>query len=219
MKRAFGSFVSATPYGELLFSEVSDSYAMKVGADMERGEYEKEVAKVILEQKCDHFIDVGAAFGYFTLLASTKGVRVTAFEAHPLRFGYLHWNTNHCSGVRIIPAFVGYPEDDVYMTSNPSGLIGKKVGSRIQTNFSFPRVKLSSHVNPKEITLIKVDVEGFEKEVIETLDKSWCLIPNIKWIIEIHTNLVNTDDILKPFAGRRVDSILQRGSTHTVFVD
>lgn len=203
-----------SPFGDVLFSEVSDSYTEHTAREMESGRYEKEVGAIIQAEKYDYFLDVGAAFGYFSLMAAKNCGYVIAFEPHPIRFGYLWWNTRTVREILPVNSFVGFPQE-TWVTNNPNGLMGRKVGTRVGSAYEGSFEILQDYALSYK-TLIKVDVEGFELDVVESASEKQR--EEDRWLIEVHTNLVDEQEVTNHFAGRNIETILERDTTKTIFV-
>lgn len=119
-------------------------------------------------QRGDTYVDVGANVGNLVVPAARKvgeeGL-VYAFEPHPRTCSYLHENIrlNRLSNVVVFGAAVGnrngytrisdYRSDDQNTVVSTGGILVPEV--RIDTLVQAP------------VTLMKVDVEGFEKFVLE----------------------------------------------------
>ena len=207
-----------TPFGNVLFSDVSDTYTQKTARDIEALNYEREVGDIVLAGDYDRFVDVGAAFGYFSLMAASTKPRekVIAFEPHPLRYAYLWWNTKNNPTITIRNDLVGHRSVDVWTTNNINGLLGREVGSRVPDGHEHTYELLGDWI-PSEIkTLIKIDVEGYEVGVIESSDPEHRYEHN--WLIEIHTNLVSEEEVLSHFSGRTIEILLERDNTKNVYI-
>lgn len=213
--------------GELVFSEVSDAYAEKTAKAFESFEYESFVIDKLRSLDYDIFIDIGAAFGYFSLIAASLGKEVLAVEPHPIRFGYLWWNTNKVENIEILPYFVGTVNNrELFTTNDIGGLYGMKVGTRVPSKFTPQTILLSdlyykvgfTDIVTDESLLIKIDVEGFEEYILLYDDyiKDMLENSNVKWIIEIHPNLADIDKILELFKNHTQELIWDReGGTKT----
>ena len=141
-------------------------------------------------KKGDTVIDVGANIGYFTLffskLVGEKG-KVIAFEPDPINFDILKKNIelNKITNVELVKKGVSNKNEFMRLYKSPvSGghsLIKNEWGKEytdIQT------VTLDEYFKEQKIDVIKIDVEGFELEVIEGGKKIFKNNKNIKIISE-----------------------------------
>lgn len=214
--------------GPMVLSEVSDSYAEKTCVLSEKFEYEPETISVLRSIEFDAFIDIGAAFGYFSLIAHSMGKEIVAIEPHPIRFGYLWWNFNGKDNATVLPYLVndGSTYSISYASADIGGLIGKPVGTRVKNTYKCPTVTLSELCwgisAPHKKVLVKIDVEGFELDVlnggIDTKIGDIPLFehPNFNWIIEVHCPMVKEEQVLSYFPNKKnVSKILDRGEGKT----
>lgn len=133
-----------------------------------------------------HFVDVGAHFGYFTLLAShligPSGL-VLSLEASPTVFSILQKNTNQKDQIIAIPKAAGARNGEItffeyplqfseYNTTEASIYEGEAWHQDVQaTQHQIEVCTLASILNKHQCTpnLIKIDVEGAEVKVFQGL--------------------------------------------------
>lgn len=114
----------------------------------------------------DVVFDVGSQYGDFALLCSIyfKSARVICFEPYSENFNILekNINLNSCTNISINGCAVGKKEgiSRIYL----SGDMGTKNGSGKFEDVKV--VKLDSFIQEK-VTLLKIDAEGFELDVLE----------------------------------------------------
>ncbi|GAX82272.1 hypothetical protein CEUSTIGMA_g9701.t1 [Chlamydomonas eustigma] len=127
-------------------------------------------------------LDVGANFGYFTLMAAMYGCRVIAWEPVPLFRAYLHHgialnNLTHLVTLRNAAISdnssrvnVGIPKDGTYWglaSVNNLNLMANEVKSIVSADVeNLDKIVLDS-VEPL-VLLLKVDVEGYEPQVLNS---------------------------------------------------
>ena len=188
-----------TPFGDMVFYTTHEK-AHKFRNHFEQNTWEPDVAHIIANHPAFLFVDVGAGFGYYSLMAGDNSWRrVVAVEPHPIRYGMMVWNlrnlldyTTHNTAVGTSayfdlhePVHMGYPEGRHYLTP----LTGYLPLSRLIDSYSK--------------ALVKIDVEGAEVAVIKSLGNLDNYHGRVEFIIEYHTNWkhVNTcaDDIKRLF--------------------
>lgn len=117
----------------------------------------------------DSYVDVGANIGHLTIeaaLAVGDTGTITAFEAHPRTAEYLRENVelNNLTRVRVAQLAVG--DDFRWVTfSDINSDDENKVLPRGIMGITVPMVRLDAFFADENITLLKVDVEGWEKFV------------------------------------------------------
>lgn len=124
----------------------------------------------------DVVIDVGANIGYLTLLASTivgDSGRVYAFEPNPRSYKYLCGNLllNRTLNVTTFNFALGEEAKDAYLTSQE-----RKDDHNFITNKQngiCVRMKRLDEIgiNNKSFALLKIDVEGYEKFVLQGAER------------------------------------------------
>ena len=157
------------------------------------GSYEKYTLKAWSElaKKMNGFaLDIGAHTGCYSLaaLASNKNLNVLSFEPHYINFArlILNLNANKFNTNNIFMCCVGDENKFVpfstfsrvgYLTSG--GSVGHRSGATVN---SIPQVALDSFLNDEviqNINLIKIDVEGYEANVLKGMKKILGLKPTI----------------------------------------
>jgi FkbM family methyltransferase len=118
----------------------------------------------------DTFFDVGANVGSYTILASgVCGCRTLSFEPVPATFEILKKNIdlNHLQqNIKAIPAGVGYERELLHFTANQDTTNHVIPGTETMTDtISVLIVSLDEYYSESPL-LIKIDVEGFETEVL-----------------------------------------------------
>ena len=151
-------------------------------------QYESETSPIFcsLIESADTFIDIGANWGYYTLLAAAKNpkIRVISFEPHPIWFAQIKKNiaVNNFNNIQVIDNAVSNKcgEVTLYIDNlHPEcHSLEKEVFNNDNMNLNTSEVIVSSTtldkfikdnlVNEKlSIDLIKIDVEFFEGYVLE----------------------------------------------------
>jgi len=131
----------------------------------------------------DVVIDVGANIGFFTLISSILGGKygkVYAIEAHPKTYKYLQGNIalNGIENVRTFNVALGNRNGVVRFSDGKSDDTNLVVTS--DSGITVPIRRLDEiEIENGSISLLKIDVEGYEKFVIEggehVLQKVQCI--------------------------------------------
>ena len=136
-------------------------------------------------QKDDLFIDVGANIGSFTVLASAHNqAKSISFEPVPATFNYLQRNIkiNKIENVRLLNVAVGSAKSKVYFTDNEdttNHVAEKNEHGALEVDVVVLDEIVKDFSTP---ALLKIDVEGYETEVIHGATKTLSN-PNLKAII------------------------------------
>jgi FkbM family methyltransferase len=165
----------------------------------------------------DTFVDVGAYFGYYSLLASKlvgKSGRVVAIEASPQNFTLLRQNLE-CNGVqnvRALNAAASDHEESIQLYSDMHRYTGctttmKEWADRYKLRpvCKVHALPLSVLLKPDEIQaarLIKIDVEGGEWQVVSGMAE---ILPACRHDIEI---TVEVTPLCLDAHGRTFDDLL-----------
>ena len=124
--------------------------------------------------KIQNIIDVGANFGYHTLLFSREVTeKVYAFEPQIQNFQLLKNNVNHnnINNIELFNFACGDTICDIKMSLIPNNTENVNMGdftpNLLKTNnFSETKSILLDEMNLPQIDLIKIDVQGWEKKVL-----------------------------------------------------
>ncbi len=139
------------------------------------------------------FIDVGAHHGFFTILAASKGMQVTAFEPDPINFRVLKRNIklNRLDNVKAFNFGIGDKEEELTFFGFSTGVsIEPSWGGNVSKRKFVVQVKklddiLNSEGNFDRSTVMKIDVEGFEENVVSGAEEFIRNSRNLLLIIEI----------------------------------
>lgn len=166
--------------------------------------WEPKNVDLIVNGNYDTFVDVGAAWGYFTRIAANHCRHVIAFEAQPIRFGFLLWNTKDFSNVECYYNFIcDRRSRDPTMSGDFVRMVesGDKMFYRIEPTFlDYVFLDYLNSISPPRM-LIKVDVEGNELNV---LDGASNLIncEKVHWTIDIHT-MVDEEEVFRKMKNKK----------------
>jgi FkbM family methyltransferase len=173
-----------TPYG---FTLAGDSrMASKDFEPLEVGTF------LELLEAHDSVLDIGANIGFYSCLSATRGKHVIAFEpaARNLHFLYRNLWENHLRNIEVFPVGLGRRPglERVYGFGGISSFVAGWAQSESTRSSVVPVATLDSIV-AKRLTgkklLIKMDVEGFELEVLAGALETLELSPRPTWIVEI----------------------------------
>lgn len=175
--------------------------------------HEVPIVNILEKEDYDVFIDVGAGFGYFTRIAGIHAKQlVMAFEPHPIRYGILTWNVRDLENTITYNDIVGTFHNKHFISPHPTGMVGAKGVKRVVPFFKRPYALDEVFIYEPVKVIVKVDVEGNELDVIRSGDYLKTF-KNIMWIVELHRDLVNREELLKEFEGYEQEKILDRKST------
>ena len=153
--------------------ESDDDYLDHVGDN-----FEPEIVELLqlLSKGSKTILDIGANIGMTALLFSRLGEKVYAFEPNPGTFNFLKNNLEKNNILNVTPLNFGLGNDDknlslTFSTTNRAGaFVSNKISANSDHEVETIQIKrLSdtiSDLNISNIDFIKIDVEGFEMEVL-----------------------------------------------------
>lgn len=165
-----------------------DSVKLKIGC----GIYEAQEVKLFknLLKSGYTFVDVGAHIGYYTDIAANiiEDGRIFAFEPSPENFELLKQNTKSFNGnVKIFNCGVGFKNEKRKLFLNPDNSgdhrayeTEKKERDFIESDF----VRLDNFLKGEEVHFLKIDVQGFEVEVLRGAEEIIKNSPDINMLLE-----------------------------------
>lgn len=119
------------------------------------------------------FFDIGANIGSYSILVSeNENCKVYAFEPHPITFKYLEENIkiNARTNVNLVNLALSNKKGEIDFSNNPGSAENSAVHIKdIKNTIKVKTTTLDTFCEEHNIfpNIIKIDVEGFEKEVIE----------------------------------------------------
>ena len=144
----------------------------------------------------DIFIDIGANSGYFSLIASQKvggKGKIFSFEPSSREFIRLLTNINRNSSLNIYPLSIAASNEfgvaNFFIASEHTGINSfhsSDGADACQNVILMPLSMLLLNLNFDEISLIKIDVEGHELNVLKGLGEILALGIVLKVIVEIN---------------------------------
>lgn len=153
----------------------------------QNGMYEEHIVNWVTAniQPRGLFVDVGANFGWYSCLFAKMADQVVLFEPEPSNASLLERNLrlNGATNYKLYQAAAGSAESTATLhkahKGNPGAhsLVG---GGYSAGNMMVPVVRLDDTVPPGPISLLKMDIEGFELEALrggrDTLSRTQALV-------------------------------------------
>jgi FkbM family methyltransferase len=154
-------------------------------------------------------VDVGAHLGYFTVLFATrvgKGGRVYAFEPDPTTFEFLERNTKRFENVTCVNAAIVDSNATVTLyrskKSSHNSLWVRNAGES-NGSVSVRAARLDEALGDAGADFVKIDTEGCELEVLDSMQRLLERSPNITLLVELNPLRMNGRD-------RSPDDLLQK---------
>lgn len=199
-----------TPYGFLLAGN----------SEMATADFEPSEVQAFLRESetCEVVLDIGANVGFYSCLAASRGKRVIAFEPAPRNLKFLYRNlwSNGFSAAEVLP--VGLGRKPGLMPIYGSGAMASFVPGWAQSPGHpvglVPVTTLDLVMESRfsgEPLLIKMDVEGFEVEVLAGASGILSRRPKPTWMMEILLADVAIPGGLSPGFARTFDFFWSHG--------
>jgi FkbM family methyltransferase len=166
--------------------------------------------------KDDVFLDVGANIGYYSLIGARLCRKVIAVEATPSIFASLRDNIalNRAGNVAALNVAVAAEDGEVQLFRGPDFAVGQATlvedrarlrGCAIVETIAGRRLQsIVEEPDLAHIRLIKIDIEGAERPVLEQI---MTLAPKLRHDVEI---IVELDPLAFAAKGASVADLLQR---------
>ena len=170
-------------------------------------------------KKINHFLDIGANLGYYSIYIRNElpNSNIYCFEPHPISYYYLNKNLVNYKNINLFNFALGQYEshEDIAMpikaiNKRKSNLGLMKIGGK--SNFLKYKIiiknfdNLDLFRNYEDIYFMKIDVEGFEIQVLKGMQKFLKKIKNFYGCCEINPeyqsikNVIELFDILKSYS-------------------
>ncbi len=187
--RQAGEYVTAD--GFRLAGDISRVVCGKRADERAAENGEMEVFDALCRE-ADALIDAGANIGYFSMRAARLGLNVISVEPERVNYKYLLHNVRKNNVPTVIALNVALGSAHGTATLHGFGEMaslnkywaGSKAAQRYKVKVQTLDEIVGTHVGPKSRLFVKIDVEGWEEEVIRgalrTLDR-W---PAPMWLIE-----------------------------------
>jgi FkbM family methyltransferase len=179
--------------------------------------YEAAVIRKIISGDYSLLVDVGAGWGYHTIIGANNVEHVLAVEANALRYGLLLWNTQLYKNVRALWGFIGRKGQKARRSTSPWEPI-EAVHPEIEVEAitvdgllaSYDRYPLTHRRG-----LVKVDVEGSELDVLAGAS-SVLNDPAMDWVIELHPRVgIKIEDVDEFMKGKRKEELSEKHFFYT----
>jgi FkbM family methyltransferase len=159
--------------------------------------HEEDIRKQFYPKKGDTVIDIGAAFGLYTIIASKRvgaNGKVIAIEAHPGNYEMLNRNIKLNGLTNVIPLnYAVYSrETKVKIYSNYTIMSERMREEQVKEKFvevnadTLDSILQQNGIRQEQINWIKIDVEGAEFEVLKGAHNTLSNSKDIALYIEIH---------------------------------
>ena len=161
---------------------------------MAAGAFETDEVELFLRhlQNASTCIDIGANIGFYTCLAAAQGKHVIAVEPLPLNLAVLYRNLvyNDFHDVEVFPLGLSGKAGikRLFGGNTAASFVPGWAGTSDQRHELVPVSTLDLIVNNRfngQPILIKIDVEGFEYEVLSGAEHTLGLSPRPAWLVEI----------------------------------
>ena len=162
---------------------------------MSMSSHEEDIVEQFLPKEGDTFVDIGAAFGFYTIVGSRKVGRtgkVVSIEPHPDSFNMLNRNIklNHLNNVVALNYAVSLKESKVKLYSSYSTLekrARKDNKKFVEVNANnLDNILQQNRINPQDVNWVKIDVEGAELDVLMGATNVLSNSKEIAFLIEVH---------------------------------
>jgi FkbM family methyltransferase len=157
-------------------------------------DFEPNEARTFLKllESHDTVLDVGANIGFYSCLAASRGKHVIAFELLPRNLQFLYRNLweNGLHSTEVFP--LGLAKEPglrrLYGTCDTASFVTGWAQAERNLSAVVPVTSLDRIVAtrfPGQKLLIKMDVEGFELDVLAGAENTLGLTPKPTWLVEI----------------------------------
>jgi FkbM family methyltransferase len=194
-----------TPFGFKIAVPPTAMVGEWFAGQLRSGAYETDEIALLtaLIDDAEAFIDIGANIGWYVCLAATRGKRVLAFEPLPsnLRFLLRNLAYNGLEQVELYPLALGAEPRMMKMYGGgPSASFFSGWHGASAARFTLVPVTTLDTIAGRRFAgvrlAIKLDVEGFEYEVLRGATATLDLDPKPSWLVENHlspkfTGIVN----------------------------
>ena len=140
----------------------------------------------------DYFVDIGANFGYFSLLAASRGAKTIAFEPSPreLQRFWLNLAASGVSNVSVFPIALSDHEHEPTLWVGDVGNTGSNALTSCAAEgtirvTALPLAEVITAGIMRKVRLVKIDVEGHEMRVLKGLEAAIPFLGRADFVVEI----------------------------------
>lgn len=166
------------------------------------GHWDPAVGQVLLDAAKNHsdglFIDVGANVGYFSCLLSKHypALRTLAFEPQPNISALLQLNVwPHGDRVRVHSCALGEERSVIGLRSSPNNLGDTCCVNEHEVDMLAPCISLDALYPHLQADLVKIDVQGYELQVLRGMAGVIARSPDIRIVVEFSPELLRAEHI------------------------
>jgi len=168
--------------------------------ERERGDFDF-YAQLKLIRKGDLVFDVGANYGEKSRIFLQLGAKVIAFEPQPDCREELKWRCGKASNLTVVETALGAESGEATLyvreSRGSSGFVRNWVTSKIEKELIVPVGTLDRAIEEYGVpSYIKIDVEGFEYQVLKGLSQPVSCISFEFHLMDIHHGR-NSEDVEK----------------------
>ena len=147
---------------------------------------EESIRKTVSDLREGVFVDVGANFGWHTILAAKNGNTVYAIEPGPAVLPYLRANVdlNQCSDVHIFSVAAWDRDGDVSFAQK-HGTVHGKTSDPTPGSALVRGMRLDNILAGVVPDIVKIDVEGSELRVLRGMEKTLREAREMRVIFEV----------------------------------
>jgi len=188
-----------TPQGKFFCRNFDDFWVISPN-------YEKEFLPYFECEKNRVFIDVGAHIGKYTVLMAKKAEKVISIEPYSENFKILEYNVkiNDLKNVILVKRACSdkIGSTKLYISKDNTGGHSLNEKTKFYENINtstLEKICEENKIEPSQICLIKIDVEGHEKAVLEGSKNILMNVKNLRIIFESWKEIEETRSFLKSF--------------------
>lgn len=191
--------------GLVLFHRPEDGYIIsRVGLNAYEGEVRQQIREVLKPGMT--IVDVGANIGLYTVWAARcigDSGRVYAFEAAPSTSDVLRKNiaANGCKNVTVVTrAVMDKKGTTAFFIEDSSGTSGVFPSGREKSCVEVEAVSLDEYFQEQgwpDVHVIKIDVEGAEKLVLDGMRELCRRSPGLKLIVEVNVRRFDIEALME----------------------
>jgi len=147
----------------------------------------------------DIIMDIGANCGDMPLKWGLLSKEIHSYEPMPDTFDILRRNVtgNNLSNCKIYEAAIGYGEEEINiwfnLEKNHTHATASTVTKRTRNSIAVKKIDFSTEVKRIQPTIIKIDIEGGEREILDNVEDSIFDLCHT-FLLEIHPSMWKDGD-------------------------